>query len=144
MNNDLKRLLTAHNFHCTVDWNLNLTRHIEELWTSWDLHGAQDRLLLVPRTEELTWMTFHKKHLFPCFLKTNKKTSKQQALTSKCERLQRLDYYIPRDLWKNLKTKKIILFGNLPLVCVANIHFHFLLRFSFYFLFQVSTYQEDY
>ena len=81
-------------------------------------------------------MTFHEKHLFPCFLKTNKKTSKQQALTPKRERLQRLDYFIPRDLRKNLKAKKIILFGNLPLVCMANIHFHFLVQFSFCFLFQ--------
>lgn len=48
-----------------------------------DVCSAQDQCLsLVPRTKELTSVTSHKKHVFPCFLETNKDTQ-ATALNSK-------------------------------------------------------------
>lgn len=118
-----------------------------------DVCRAQDQcLLLVPRTKELTWVTSHKKHVFPCFLETNKKTPKQQPSTPKRERLQGYITLFPETYEKfgNQENNSFFRALFLVLVCLANVRFHFLVQFSLYFLFQspptnrnVKLYKDD-
>lgn len=111
-----------------------------------DVCSAQDQCLsLVPRTKELTSVTSHKKHVFPCFLETNKKTPKQQPSTPKRERPQGcITLFLETDeKFGNQENNSffralflVLQFGEYPLSFPCSVQFVFLIS--------VPTYQQEY
>lgn len=109
--------------------------------------SAQEQyLLLVPRTKELTQVTSHKKHVFPCFLETTKRHPSNSPQLQNVKGSKALLLYFQR-LMENLETKKIILslgYSSLSYSLFSKYPLSFPCSVQFVFLISVPTYQQEY